>query len=238
MKSETHGRVTVLKEEINLVKIMEIMMKLWWLILIFAVVGALVAYSISSFLIAPMYTSTASLYVDGTQRIEGTGMDMTTTNTNRTLVSTYVEILCSNTALERVVQNCGYDDVKADNIRANIRMSAANETEILEIKYTDSSPERAEKILRTLVSCAPAAISDVIDGCRVNTVDKATLPKSPSSPDINQNTFIGMFIGIVIGIAIIFIKELLDTRIKDEDDLKTRYNIPVLGEVPTLVEKS
>ena len=53
----------ILKEEINLVKILEIILKLWWFVLICAIVVGVVAFSISSFLMTPMYTSTAKVYV-------------------------------------------------------------------------------------------------------------------------------------------------------------------------------
>ena len=113
-------------------------------------------------------------------------------------------------------------------------MNSANETEILEIKYSDISPERARDILQMVLNSAQGEITRVIPGCKVSIIDNASLPSTTSSPNIKQNTFIGIFAGIIIGLAIIFIKELLDTRIKDEDDLKSRYSIPVLGIIPNL----
>ena len=65
-------------------------------------------------------------------------------------------------------------------------------------------------------------------------VDNASLPTTTSSPNVKQNTFIGLFLGVVLGVAVVFIKELIDTRVKDYDDLKSRYNIAVLGIIPNL----
>ena len=229
-----------MKEEINIVKIFEIIMKMWWLVLIFAVIGAMVAFSITSFLITPMYTSNAKLYVDGTQRILGTGMDANTVNTSRSLVATYIEILCGDTFLKTVAEDDllkKYSDVSATHIKNNISMNAANETEIIEIKYKDTSPQKAQDILQTLLDKSQDEITRVTSGCKVETIDNATKPTHSSYPDTKQNTFIGILVGIVIGVAIIFIRELLDTRIKDEDDLKTRYGIPVLGVIPNLTRE-
>ncbi len=223
-----------MKEEINLIKIFEMIMKLWWLVLIFAVIGSLVAFSISTFLMTPQYTSSAKLYVDGTQRVLGTGMDSQTLNTSRSLVATYIEILCGDTFLKSIAQKSGYEDMTATSIKNSITMNAANETEIIEIKYKDISPEKAQEILQLILNNAQSEITRVISGCRVETIDNATLPVTSSYPDVKQNTFLGMLVGIVLGIAIIFIRELLDTRVKDDDDLKTRYNIPVLGVIPNL----
>ncbi len=222
-----------MKEEINLVKILEIILKLWWFVLIFAIIVGLVAFSISSFLMTPMYTSTAKVYVDGSQRPQGQGTTYSDLTTNTRLVSTYIEILCTDNFLSKVAAESEYS-TSSGYIKSNIKMNAANETEILEIKYADTSPEKARKILQTLLNNAQREIPAVMNGCRVNILDNASMPTSTSSPNTKQNTFIGIFIGIVLGIAIIFIKELLDTRIKDEDDLKTKYNISVLGVIPNL----
>ena len=113
-------------------------------------------------------------------------------------------------------------------------MDAANETEIIEIKYKDVSPKRAQDVLQLILDNAQSEITRVISGCRVETIDNATLPTTSSYPDTRQNTFLGILIGIILGIAIIFIRELLDTRVKDDDDLKTRYKMPVLGVIPNL----
>lgn len=228
-----------MKEEINLVKIFEIILKLWWVVLIFAIIGSLIAFSISTFLITPMYTSTAKVYVSGSERVEGSGVSINDINVSQRLVSTYIEILCGNEFLAVVADayNEKYDDtveVTARKIKANIVMDSANETEILKIDYKATSPEKAQNLLEVLLDNAQAEITRVMSGCKVSVVDNAVRPTSPSSPNIRQNTFIGLFLGIVLGVVVIFMRELFDTRIKDDEDLKTRYNIPVLGIIPNL----
>ena len=226
-----------MKEEINLVKILEIILKLWWFVLIFAIVAGLVAFSISSFLMTPQYTSVARVYVDGgSQKAPGSGTTYNEITTNTRLVSTYIEVLCGDTYLNSIAKKAGKLDynTSSQQIKNNITMNSANETEILEIKYADLSPEKAQAILQLILDNAQREINRIISGCQVNVVDNASLPTTTSSPNIKQNTFIGIFVGVVLGIAIIFIRELLDTRIKDEDDLKNRYNIPVLGVIPNL----
>lgn len=232
-----YNGVIVLKEEINLVKILEIILKLWWFVLIFAIIGGLVAFSISSFLMTAQYTSVARVYVDGgAQKATGSGTTYNELTTNTRLVSTYIEVLCGDTYLNSISRKAKKQDynISGQQIKGNITMNSANETEILEIKYDDISPERAQAILQLILDNAQREINRIISGCQVNVVDNASLPTTTSSPNVKQNTFIGIFVGVVLGIAIIFIRELLDTRIKDEDDLKNRYNIPVLGVIPNL----
>ena len=54
------------------------------------------------------------------------------------------------------------------------------------------------------------------------------------SPKISVNLIIGLFVGLVLAIFIIALKEMLDKRIKSEEDVERELNIPVLGSIPKL----
>ncbi len=228
-----------MKDEINLVKVLEIILKLWWVVLIFALVMAFAAYSISTFLMTTKYKSEAKVYVSGSQMVSDRGINASDINTSKLLVNTYIEILQGNAFLSSVADEFNRTndegwEITAGQLKSGLTMSSANETEVLSITYDDISPEKAQKVLNELLANAQDEITRVLNGCKVSVIDKASLPTSVSSPNTKQNTFIGMFLGIVLGIAIIFIKELLDTRIKDDEELKTRYDIAVLGIIPNL----
>jgi organic radical activating enzyme len=82
-----------------------------------------------------------------------------------------------------------------------------------------------EKMLEILLANAQKEITRVINGCQLSVIDYADVPVDTSYPNVEQNTFIGFFLGIVFGIAVVFFRELFDTRIKDEEDLKNKYGI-------------
>ena len=237
----TESEVILLKEEINIIKIFEIILRLWWIVLIFAMVGSIISYSISALLITPEYTSTARVYVAGRERAEGAGININDINGDQRLVATYVEFFSSNAFLDDVARdyNSKYpDEEKIDGkyIKSGLSMSSANETQLMLIEYTDTSPKRAQAVIEVLLdeNNAQREITRFMDGCKVVVSDPANFPTSPSAPNTEQNTFIGMFLGVVLGVAVIFLKELLDMRIKDVDDLKMRYGRPVLGIIPNL----
>lgn len=229
-----------MKEEIVFVKLLELILKLWWVVLIFAIIGSLVAYTVSTVLMTPMYKSTAKVYVSGSERQEGTNLNINDVNLSTRLVSTYIEILCGNEFLAEVAEdyNKKYSNdtttMTASSIKSSITMDSANDTEILEIEYKADSPKKAHNVLSILLDNAQGEITRVMNGCKVSIVDNATIPLNPFSPNIRQNTFIGWFLGIVLGIVVILLRELFDTRIKDDDDIKNRYKLPVLGIIPNI----
>jgi succinoglycan biosynthesis transport protein ExoP len=60
----------------------------------------------------------------------------------------------------------------------------------------------------------------------------AKVPKSPSSPKVSRNTILGAAMGLLIGLAVAFLLERLDRRIREPKDLEAVYGLPLLGVVP------
>jgi len=63
-------------------------------------------------------------------------------------------------------------------------------------------------------------------------VQPASAPTSPSSPKTRRNVIIGLFVGVVLGLALAGLLERLDRRIRTEEDLERIYGLPVLAQIP------
>jgi capsular exopolysaccharide synthesis family protein len=60
----------------------------------------------------------------------------------------------------------------------------------------------------------------------------ATVPTAPSSPKVARNTVLGGILGLLLGLALAFLLERLDRRVKDPDDLERIFKLPLLGMIP------
>jgi succinoglycan biosynthesis transport protein ExoP len=69
-------------------------------------------------------------------------------------------------------------------------------------------------------------------GGDVQIAEAATVPKSPSSPKVARNTVIGGVLGLLLGLAVVFLLERFDRRIREPRELETIYGLPLLGVVP------
>jgi capsular exopolysaccharide synthesis family protein len=66
----------------------------------------------------------------------------------------------------------------------------------------------------------------------VRQAQRASLPTSPSSPDVAKNTAFGAVIGLLLGLGVALLIARLDRRVRDPEDFKAIYGVPLLGVVP------
>lgn len=65
----------------------------------------------------------------------------------------------------------------------------------------------------------------------VTLVEAATVPDSPSSPKPVLNTILGLFIGLLLAFVLAFVRDALDHRMRDLDDIQDQLQLPMLGAV-------
>ncbi len=225
-----------MNEQLNLISIIDILLRKWTTILLSAALVGIFAFVYSEVFIAPTYSSTASLYVNSNKHQESEDVSGATLSSSRQLVMTYAEILKARTFLESIVtdMNGAYT---VNQIKGMLTMEALNETEILSITVKGNNAEDVYRIAKSIVKYAPDELIRVVEAGSVKVLDDASETKTPISPNIRNNTFLGVFIGILIGSLIIIVLELFDTRIKAGDEISQRYKEPLLGEIPSLAAR-
>jgi capsular exopolysaccharide synthesis family protein len=63
-------------------------------------------------------------------------------------------------------------------------------------------------------------------------VQPANLPTSPSSPKPVRNGILGGVLGLLLGIGLAFLLERLNRRLRDPEEAREAFGLPVLGTVP------
>ena len=220
------------------ISLQEIIMILWrkaWLIILCLVVGGGIGFGVSRYLIAPTYSSRISMYVNNNKDRSDSTLNINDINASQKLVTTYIQILKSELVLNEVIQQMGLE-YTTDELREMISASAVNSTEILEVIVTSKDPEEAAAIANKLAKVAPPQIIRVVQAGDVQLIDEAVVSLEPVAPNTKINTLIGAIAGVVLAAGVILILAMLDISVKSAEDLSKRYDLPVLGVIPDLLD--
>jgi len=63
-------------------------------------------------------------------------------------------------------------------------------------------------------------------------VQPAAAPTSPSSPQTERNVALGLLLGLLLGLGLTLLREQLDRRVRNVEDVEALYAVPVLGTIP------
>lgn len=221
--------------EMTIQDLIEIFLKRWWLILLGIVFGGIIAFSITEYLIEATYESRGSMYVTASADELAKYQTQTEINLATRLVDTYKVALKSNRFVNTIREEAHLEEkYTISKLNSMISLEGINETEFLEVRVTAPSAEEANLICSLILANAEPMLQDANIAGAVNTIDEASLPKSPSSPNEKLNITIGLILGFILALGICILVELMDTSVKDEDDLVKNYNIPVVGSIPNL----
>lgn len=223
------------KNELNIIEIINMMLRRWWLIIVMMIVGGIIAFMYTDFFMIPMYKTDGSLYVNcETESVE---LDDTASagklNSNSRLAQTYVEILKRRSFLTGVAADIG-NKYTYNQIQDMITITPVNETELLQISINGTDPKDICEILTSILTRAPQELVRIVKAGSVEIVDLPYEPQNPYAPNTFNNTLVGIVIGLILSIAAILWMEIFDTRIKTPDQIKNVYDEPLLGEIPTL----
>jgi len=217
------------EETISLGELFSIVKRSKWLIASLAIIAALIAYLVSSFVISPTYEASTQVLVAPKQSEQSIDLGQVQSSIN--LVNTYRVIIQSPAILEQVQENViGAPDTIANLITVNSEQNS----QVINIKIQHTNPVLATDIANEISDVFSKEVPELMSVDNVKVLSNASVPVLPVSPNILLNTAIATVIGLMMGVTIAFLKVVLDRRIKTEQDVENILELPVLGSIPVI----
>lgn len=218
---------------IDVVQLFKVLWKKKIAIILTAIVAALVAFGVSSFVLTPEYSSTTRIYVVNRNQSENAGLTNQDLQAGTYLVKDYKEIILSQDVLEKVISNLKLEQ-SGKGLSKKIQVTVPVDTRIVSITVKNAQPEEASRIANALREVAAEKIISVTRVSDVTTLEEARPALSPSSPNIRRNTLLAFLAGGVVMVVSVLLLELLDDRVKRPEDVEEVMQIALLGIVPDL----
>lgn len=239
----------------NVRKLLMAILRKWKVIVLFAIIGALAGYFYTANFTQLQYTSTIEFLAyatDSQNEINDSAIKTNTeqariSNTSRmnyamNMLSTYIEIMKTNEFTSKVAQdlndrkNSSYTGATVKNA---ISIKAIENTAMFKITVTTSSADLSYEIAHQMETSVPQMMNETNSGLiSVSVEDKPIKASAAGSLGYAKKCSIAAAIGVVIAVAYIILRNLLDVRVRSSEELIERYNLPVLGNIPSFEIKS
>ncbi len=218
---------------IDVVQLFKILWKKKIAIILTAIVAAVLAFGVSSFVLTPEYSSTTRIYVVNRNQSENAGLTNQDLQAGTYLVKDYKEIILSQDVLEKVISNLKLEKTVKE-LTKKIQVTVPVDTRIVSIVVKDDQPEEASRIANALREVAAEKIIKVTRVSDVTTLEEARPAITPSSPNIRRNTALAFLVGGAVMVVAVVLLELLDDRVKRPEDVEEVMQVALLGIVPDL----
>lgn len=214
------------------IDVLYLLRKLWSKKFFIVFVGLLVgtiALLGSVFFIKPKYTSTTRIYV--VSRSSDTSLTNQDLQAGSYLVNDYKEVITSSEVLSSVIDQEKLS-MSASELSKDIAVTIPTDTRVISISVTDTDAQRACDIANTVREVAAEKIKAVTKVDDVTTLESATKPSHPSSPNVKKNAAIGALAGVFLAVVGILVAEVLDDRVRRPEDIEETLGMTLLGVVP------
>lgn len=217
-------------DTIDLLEVLEVVRQHILIIVLVTVIAAAVGFGFSRFVMVPQYEASALMIVN-TRQDTTANVTSDQINSATKLVSTYSIIIKSDTVLQQVISNLGLT-LTYDQLKERVTVSAVDDTQVMQITVRSDNPEWARQVCEQITTISPNVILESVEAGSVKLISQAAVTPEPVSPNVMRNTAIAALLGLVASIGIVVLRELLDNKIKSEDDVRKYLDLPVVGVIP------
>ena len=221
--------------EVNIIELLNVMIRRWWLIALLTFVCGGSTYVYTDLFVEPLYKTDGSIYVNC--ETEANRVDVASSGrmeSNARLATTYIEILKARTFMTEVARDLN-NKYSYGEIQSMVTIESVNDTELLQITAEGTDPEDVSDIVNSILQRSGEQLVTIVKAGSVEVVDEPYIPVVPFSPNKSRNSILGAIAGAVIAVSIIFFMNLFDTHIKTADEMRRKYEEPILGEIPSFV---
>jgi capsular polysaccharide biosynthesis protein len=217
-----------INDEIDLLELFQLFMDNLFLIIGLSVIGFILAFAYTTFLVKPTYSSESTVFIQPTvKENQVSASDLTT---NQKLTATYTQIAKSNKVLDQVWPSFRTELTKKQ-ISSAVTIKSIGDTQIISFSAITNDPRLSMSLVNNVVDVFMLEVKDIMEIDNLTILDRGQLNEDKVGPNTTINVVIGTMLGFMLGVGIALLKMLLNRTIQTRYDAEKLLNLPVLGEI-------
>ncbi|PPF09939.1 hypothetical protein C5E02_12790 [Rathayibacter rathayi] len=210
----------------------------WLVISIFVTLG-LAAASVATMVSESEYRAQTTVFVSVSTADNQSSAEVGASFTSaEARVASYVALVDSSSVLLPVIEKLDLD-LSVGELAAEVTPAALPGTVIMSIDVVDAEARRSAQIadavaesLRSYVAQIERPVSGGASRVDVKVLEAASVPSSPLSPDLLVYLVLGGATGLIVGVGVVVLRSLSDSRIRSAKDVAVSTTLPVLESIP------
>lgn len=216
--------------------LLEIIKRVWKtipIIVLSMLLGGGLAYWHYQSSVETTYTANATLMAVCNGNPEALRQGFNDVSLAKELLPSYLQILRTDEFINKVIDTT-HVDYTASEIKGMLHASIVENTSFFKIYITSSKEEDAAKVLDAIINEGPQHVYDVLKQGYFQKIDSSSLPLKPQKPGMLRPLLVGIIMGGALPFCIIVGLALLDTSIRNEQQIERYYHLNVLGDIPKI----
>lgn len=216
--------------------------KRWIIVALITLLCTAGAFGVSR-AVTPTYQATSSLYFTLSFGESASDLAQGSTYTQNQMLS-FAELTTSPVVLDPVIEDLELP-ITSNELARTMEVSTPRDTVILQIDVSHPDPAQAAKIanavaeqLRTVVEQYAPKNGDDQSTVTVRLIETAAAPQFATSPNTKRNVALGFLVGLLGSVLLAVLYEMVDTRIRNEQDLRAVTDRALLGTVGKMHDAS
>ena len=206
-----------------------------WVWIAASVVIAMALAAALIMLTTPQYSSTTRLFVTTPLSDAGLAGAYQGNLFTQQRVRSYADIIESDLLAARVIEANGLDQ-EPTALAKQVSSRVLPDTVLLDITLTDPSPEDAQALAAAYADEFVVLVSEIEQPpsggdplVSASVVNSATQPGAPVSPQPTRTLALAAILGLLVGVGIVILRDVLDTTVSGSDELAEVTGAPSLG---------
>jgi len=214
--------------EIDLGTLFKMLLSRWYIIVFSTILGFGIAFMFAYMILDDEYTARTSMIVLVSNEQQSNEQNF---NFSQKLTKTYTELAKSDLVISRVKEELGLN-VSNDRLREMMTISGVQDTPVIKLAVVAKDKVEAKEIANKTV-LVMQEVSLNFDGFdNIEILDVATTPENPSGPNRLLYVVIGVLLGGIVGVGIVFMIELFDKTLKSPLDIERKLGLRLLAIIP------
>lgn len=176
------------------------------------------------------YSATVSMYVLVKQENANSNSLSSDLSASQMVTNDVATLLKSDRVVNETASALGLENLKA----YKTSITSSTTSRVLSLEVTGPDAEMAANVANKMADEVSSVAHDVMNVDSVNVVDSAKVPTAPSGPKRPLFMAIGLLGGLFVAVAIVVVSDMLNTKVRDEEELEELLGLPVIGRIPAV----